>query len=150
MFLLARVRDDAYNVLLILHLVSIVVAFAPAVVHPLTAARLKGDAAAEQRFSGSAVTNTRTVYLPALLLVGILGFAMVGISDEAFKFSDLWVMISAILWLVIGGIVSAVLIPAEKQLAAGDRSAEKKVQMAGIALTLLFVIVVYLMVFKPT
>ena len=150
MFMLARVGSGVYQLLLILHLLSVVIAFAPAVVHPLTGPRMmKEDESAGRRFSGAAAAVSRTVYLPALLAVGILGFAMVGISDQAFRFSDPWVFISALLWLVIGGIVSAVIIPGEKQVAAGDRAAESKVAAAGGIATLLFLVVLFLMVVKP-
>lgn len=150
MFLLARVGSGVYNALLLLHILAVLVAFAPAVINPIVGPRLyKDDEAAGQKFSGVSASNTRTVHLPALLAVGILGFALVGISDEAFKFTDPWVFISALLWLAIGGIVSAVIVPGEKQVAAGDRAAESKVAAGGGIATLLFVVVLFLMVVKP-
>jgi hypothetical protein len=150
MFLLARVGSGFYQLLLILHLLSVVVAFAPAVVHAVTGPRLLKEAeAAGRTFFGVAVGNERTVYLPALLAVGILGFALVGISDEAFKFTDAWVLIAALLWLAIGGVVSAMIVPGEKQVAAGDRAAEAKVAAGGGIVSLLFLVVLFLMVVKP-
>jgi hypothetical protein len=59
------------------------------------------------------------------------------------------VFISALLWLAIGGIVSAVIIPGEKQVASGDRAAESKVAAAGGIATLLVLVVLFLMVVKP-
>jgi len=150
MLLLARVDSGVYQALLVLHILSVVVAFAPAVVHPLTGPRLlKEDEPAGRSFSGVASGVERKVYLPALLAVGVLGFALVGLSDDAWKFSEPWVYIAALLWLAIGGIVSAVIIPGEKQIAAGDRAAESKVAAAGGIASLLFVVVVFLMVVKP-
>ena len=150
MIILGQVGSGVYQLLLILHLVSVVVAFAPAVVHALTGPRLlKEDEAAGRRFIAVGVANQRAVYLPALLAIGILGFALVGMSDDAFSVTDPWVLISAVLWLAIGGIVSAVILPGERALAAGDRDAESKVTAAGGIVTLLFLVVLFLMVVKP-
>ncbi len=148
--MLAEVGSGVYQMLLILHILSVVVAFAPAVVHSLTGPRLlKEDEGAARSFFGAAAGNDRRVYLPALLAVGILGFALVGISGGTFEFSDPWVSAAALLWVIISGIVGAVIVPAERQLAAGDRSAESKVAAGGGIVTLLFVIVLILMVVKP-
>ena len=109
----------------------------------------KDDEGAGQRFSAVTAVNSRQVYLPALGVVGLLGFGLVGISEAQWKFSDPWVFISAILWLVIAGIVSAVIVPGEKQMAGGDRAAESTVAAAGGVATLLFLVVLFLMVVKP-
>lgn len=150
MFILAQGHSGVYELLLILHLVSVVVAFSPAIVHALTGSRLlKQDEAASRPFFRVAAGNERMVYLPALLLVGLLGFALVGMSDGAIEFSDPWVSVSALLWLIIGGLVGALIVPGERALADGDRSVESKVALAGGIVTVLFVIVVFLMVVKP-
>ena len=150
MLTLAKVGSGVYDLLLILHLVSVVVAFSPAVVHSLTGSRLlQQDEAASRSFFRVAAGNERMVYLPALAVVGLLGFALVGMSDGVWKFSDPWVSVAALLWLIIAGIVSAVIVPAEKLLAEGDRSVESKVALGGAVVTVLFVIVVVLMVVKP-
>ena len=149
MFILATYNSGVYQLLLILHILSVVIAFAPAVVHPLVGGRFKGDDVPARRFAEAAVLNSRAVHLPALAAVGVLGFALVGVSDKAFRFSDTWVAISIVLWLAIAGIISAVVVPAERAFAAGDTEAEKKVQAGGMIATLLFVIVVCMMVVKP-
>jgi len=150
MLLVGVVGSGIYKALLLLHILAVLVAFAPAVVHALAGPRLmKVDEAAGRHFAGVAAGDDRTVHLPALLAVGVLGFALVGASGEAWKFSDPWVFISALLWLVIGGIVGAVIIPANKQVAAGDRAAEARVAAGGGIASLLIVIVLFLMVVKP-
>ena len=150
MVLLARVGSGVYNAVLLLHILSVIVAFAPAVVNPLTGPRLyKDDESAGQRFWAVSAANSRQVYLPALAVVGLLGFALVGISNEQWRFSDPWVFISAILWLVIAGIVSAVIVPGQKQMGEGDRTAESKVVKASSIATVLFLVVLFLMVVKP-
>ena len=147
---LASVDSGIYKVLLLLHILAVLVAFSPLIVHPLTAPRLmKDDEAAGRRLSPVLAENQRKVYMPALLAVGILGFALVGFSDGQWKFTDPWVFISALLWLAIGGIISAVIIPGEKQVGAGDRAAESKVAAAGGIASLLLLVVLFLMVVKP-
>jgi uncharacterized membrane protein len=150
MLTLAQVGSGVYQLLLILHLVSVVVAFSPAIVHAVTGTRLlKQDEGGGRSFFRVAAANERMVYLPALTVVGLLGFALVGMSDGAIKFGDPWVSASALLWLIIAGVVSAVIMPAERLLGEGDRSVESKVALGGAIVSVLFVIVVFLMVVKP-
>ncbi len=151
MFLFARVGSGVYNLLLILHILTVIVAFAPAVVHPLVGRRLLAeDEGSMRRFSNATSINTRTVHLPALAAVGLLGFALVGVSGEFYKFTDPWVAISALLWLVIAGVIGAVVLPGERGLATGEAGAASKVQTGGGIATVLFLIVLCLMVVKPT
>lgn len=147
---LARFNSGVYQLLLILHILSVVVAFAPAVVNPLTGNRLlREDEGAARRFSAASSVNNRTVHLPALAAVGILGFALVGVANPAFKFSDPWVGISAVLWLAIAGIIGAVVVPGERGMAAGEAGAEAKVRAGGGIVAVLFLVVLTLMVVKP-
>lgn len=150
MVFLAAVSLGIRQFVLLLHIIAVLVAFAPAVVNALAGPRLmKEDEAAGRRFAGVSAANTRTVHLPALLAVGILGFALVGISNNEFTFSKPWVFISIVLWLAIGGIIGGVITPGERQIAAGDRAAESKVAAAGGIASLLLVVVLFLMVVKP-
>ena len=150
MFILARVGDGVYQLLLILHILAVIVAFAPAVVHPLVARRLQAEEeGALRRFAGATSINTRTVHLPALLVVGVLGMGLVGVSDKVFKFSDPWVAISIVLWLALGGVLSAMVLPGERGMAAGEPGAAEKTQLGGTIATLLLLVVLFLMVVKP-
>jgi len=137
------------QLLLILHILAVIVAFAPAVVSPLTASRLQGEQGALRSFSTASGANTRSVYLPALVVVGVLGFAMVGVSDDRFKFSDPWVSAAALLWLIIAAVVGAVIMPAERLVGAGDADAASKLRLGSGVVTLLLVVVLFLMVVKP-
>lgn len=150
MFLLARVRDGVYNVLLILHILSVVVAFAPSIVHPLVAKRLgEQDEGAGRRFAGAASGNNRSVHLPALVAVGVLGMGLVGVSGGVFKFTDPWIAVSLLLWLVIGGVLSAMVLPGEREMGAGEAGAASKVQTGWAIVGVLFLVVLILMVVKP-
>ena len=148
--LLASVDSSAYKVVLVLHILAVVVAFSPAFVNPFAGTALKKqDAGAQRAFFGVSAANGRKVYLPALVLVPILGMALLGMSDEVYKFKQAWVWLSLLLWIAITGLVTGGILPNERKGAAGDADAEQKVATFGAIATVLFVVVVVLMVFKP-
>ena len=152
---LAAVRDDAYNVVLLLHILTVVVAFAPAVVNPLTEARLKRDGGDSGlvAFYRAAGANGRGVYFPALVLTGLFGGALIGMSKTndqlVWEFEQTWIWAGILNWVVMCGIVSAVILPNERKVAAGDVSAASKVAAGGGIATLLVIVQLYLMIFKP-
>lgn len=154
---LAAITDASYELVLLLHIVSVIVAFAPAVVHPVTGARIQraeGDEGTV-RFSAAIAAPGRYLYFPALVLSGVFGGALIGLSkprpdaEVLWKFEQTWIWLGITIWVVLCGIVSGVLLPAERKVAAGDLSAAKRVQSAGGIATLLTVVQLYLMVFKP-
>lgn len=147
--LIGQINSGVYQLLLILHILAVIVAFAPAVAHPLMGNRLRGDGGAARSFSLAASVATRTVYLPALVLVGVLGFGLVAVSDGAFEFGDPWVSAAILLWLIIAAVVGAVILPAERLLGEGDAGAESKLRAGGGVISLLLVVVLFLMVVKP-
>ena len=148
-----------YKVMLLLHLVSVVVAFAAGVVHPLMDARSRdADPGTRRSLLGWMAQNGRMVHFPALVLVGVFGLGMVfsskvGDSDEnVFGFDQAWVSISLLVWIAMCGIVSGMLMPAERKLAAGEGDTgalEKKVAIGGQVTTVLFLVMLYLMIWKP-
>lgn len=146
----AAYRETGYNVMLFLHILAVLVAFAPAFVHPLLQHQ---TTAMEPSGRGRILTlltgNGRRIYAPALIVAGLLGFAMQGMSDGLIEFGQTWFWLSIILWVAMNGVVHAMLLPAERQLASGDESAMSKVDTAGLIVTALLLVTLYLMVFKP-
>lgn len=147
-----------YKIMLFLHVVSVVAAFAPMVVNPLLAARSAEDGPGVQRpVLRYAAANRRMVQLPALVLVGVFGLGMVFSSpetdgDNLWSFDQAWVSLSLLLWIVIGGVVSGMVLPAERKLAAGEADAaalEKRVTVGEQVVGVLFLVAVYLMIWKP-
>jgi hypothetical protein len=149
--ILATYGDSLFKFLFLGHMLSFVIAFAPAVVNPVLAAKVKkdGDEAAYVRVAGHLFTNGRYIHLPALLALGGFGIAMVLTSDPAITFGDTWVSLAFLVWLAICGLITGLMLPAERKLAAGDLSAEKKVEMGGQIVTLLTLVMLYLMIWKP-
>ena len=98
---------------------------------------------------GFLAQNSRRVYMPALILTGLLGFGLQGMSDSVWKFSQTWIWLALLIWVAMNGVLHAMLLPAEKALAGGDESARKRVDTGGMIMTVLLIVILYLMVFKP-
>jgi hypothetical protein len=149
--ILAAYDDGLYNALFLGHMISFLVAFAPAVINPILAAKVKrdGDEGALIRLSGHMASNGRQIHFPALIALGGFGIAMVLTSDPVWSFGDTWVSLAFLVWLALGGVVLGLLLPAERRLAAGDLAAEPKVAMGGQIVTVLLLVMLYLMIWKP-
>ena len=149
--ILAAFDDNLYRVLFAGHMISFVVAFAPAVINPVLFAKAKGDGdnAALGRLAGHLASNGRQIHFPALLVMGAFGIGMVLTSDPVWSFGDTWVSLAFLTWLAICGIITGLMLPGERKLAAGDASAEKVVERAGQLTTLLLLVMLYLMIWKP-
>jgi hypothetical protein len=148
---LAALRDDTYNLFLFLHIVSFLVAFAPAVINPMLERYFErsGGASTLQSWAGFTSTYTRTFSLGGLVALLATGIVMIILSDDAWEFSDTWISLAFLLWFAIGGVVSAMILKGEKLMAAGDMKGRELVAKGGPIATVLGAIVLYLMVFKP-
>lgn len=151
-----QVWGFGYKLVLLLHILSVIVAFAPAFVWPVVSVRLKKQGKAPGPAIGDlAANNTAKVHGPALVLAGIFGFALIGMSkpkgaaEAAWKFSQPWVSVAMLCWFIMLGLVFAVMAPAEKKAAAGDEGAEKIISSVGGVLHLLLIVVLIMMVWKP-
>ena len=148
--ILAAVGDTGYNIVLLLHILTAFVAFAPAFVHPILGMQSKSfDAANQGKLLGFIAGNGRRIYAPALIVTGLLGFALAGMSDEVFKVSQGWLVAAVIIWIAMNGLLHAVLLPNERKWGEGDASAERMVGAAGATITVLLVVMLWLMIWKP-
>jgi uncharacterized membrane protein len=148
--MLAAVADTPYKIMLVAHILAVVVAFSPAFVHSVLTKQLDGLESEHRRAVLTMMAaNGRRIYAPALIVAGLLGFGLQGMSDSVWSFSQTWLWMAAVLWIAMNGVLHAVLLPAEKAAAAGDDTARKRVDSAGAALTVLLVVMMYLMIFKP-
>ncbi|WP_426573546.1 hypothetical protein [Aquihabitans sp. McL0605] len=150
MFALVPVNTFGYKLMLLLHILSVIVAFAPAFVWPFASVKLKKEGKPVGPAIGAlAAGNTAKIHGPALVLVGLFGFGLVGMSDKLFKFDQSWVMAAVVVWFLMLGIIFGLMLPAEKKSAAGDESADKLVSMAGGIMHLLLLVMLFLMIWKP-
>ncbi len=146
----AAYRETGYNVMLFLHILTALASMAPAFVHPLLANQTKAlDANNRGKVLAMIAGNGRRIYAPALILTGLFGFAMQGMSDGVIEFSQTWFWLAVVVWIAMNGVLHAVLLPAERTVAGGDESAAKRVDTGGMILTALLLVMIYLMVFKP-
>jgi uncharacterized membrane protein len=145
--ILAAVNDGAYQLVAILHILSAIVAFAPAFVRPVLIAQAKssGDRSGLQALARS----SRKWYAPALILTGVLGFGLSGMSDDVFQLSDGWLVAAVFLWIAMNGVLHAVEAPAERAYADGDDSAEGRLSLGSGAIAVMLVVMIWLMIVKP-
>ena len=149
--LLAAYRNDLYNVVLLVHIVSFLVAFAPAAINPLLEKHFEknGGDPVLRTWAGFSANYTSKISLGGLVLLLLTGVAMVIMSDDVIEFSQTWISLAFVVWLAISGVVSAMILKGERMVAEGDMKGRDLVAKGGPIATLLLLIMLYLMVFKP-
>jgi len=155
------VDGDLYNLVLVLHLLAVIIGFGPTFIagfYGKEAEKLPGR-------EGLAVAQTTlnvTGRIPtaAVAAVPILGILLILLSDDFWKFSEPWISISFLLYIVLMGLATGVLVPTIRRMVAkrsgteGAQSLEvqamgKKVATISAIVNLLWVVILFLMVFKP-
>ncbi len=146
MVVLAALNSTGYKIVLLIHVLAVIVGFAPLWLTPvmirLTAA---GDKAAADGLEVSILRFS----LPGIGLAGILGFGLAGMSEKVFKMSQAWLSIAAVLWIVLLAVLFFVARPAIKAFRDGDVAARGRIMMATGVGHLILVATLYLMIFKP-
>ena len=146
---LAAVGDTGYNIMLFVHIITAIIGLAPAVVDPVVAMQWRDDENALRKFSATMATANQRIFGNALILSGLLGFGLAGLSDEVYKVSQGWLVAAVIVWIAMVGVLHGLLIPGAKAFAAGDASAQVRLQRVGPIFPVLTLVMIYLMVFKP-
>ena len=146
MVVLAALNSTGYKIVLLIHVLAVIVGFAPLWLTPvmirLTAA---GDKAAADGLEVSILRFS----LPGIGLAGILGFGLAGMSEKVFKMSQTWLSIAAVLWVVLLALLFFVARPAIKAFRDGDAAARGRIMMGTGISHLILVVTLYLMIFKP-
>lgn len=145
-----------FTVLLTIHVVLAVFLIGPVAVIPMTALR-----AIRQRDAGAVRSGARqtAVFGFGSILVFLFGFGVMGSKPDWFSFSDLWLLLSVIAYIVAIVLVLALVVPdlgrAARAIEA-DPVDDARVgalrgrisALAGVA-SLLFVFIVVMMVARP-
>jgi uncharacterized membrane protein len=164
----AAARCDAFGVfelMVFLHIVTVVVGIGGVVLNGLYAKHaMKGEgtegiAVSEANFAVSGVAEKFIYAIPVFGILAVLA------SDDAYEFSETWIWLSTVLYVVALGISHSIMIPGHRrlnvlgrQLASGQGGeAEmteigkigKKLAPAGAALDILAIVIIALMVWKP-
>jgi len=145
-----------YQVLLVIHLLTVIVGIGSVVLNGLYGNEAKkagpngGNAVVRANFQVSTIAEY------VIYLIPVTGILMV-IKDPRWDFSDTWVMMAIALYVIALGIAHAVLIPSSKkmiELTQGPPTPEveavgKRLALAGGISNLIVVALVVLMVWKP-
>jgi hypothetical protein len=92
--------------------------------------------------------------------VPVLGILLILMSDDAIKFSAMWVSLSFLLYIVLMGLATGIQVPTIRKMVAMRAGAEgaasmevqamgKKVATVSAVVNVLWVVILILMVFKP-
>jgi uncharacterized membrane protein len=146
MFIPEALTGTGYQIVLLLHVLTVIVGFAPLWLTPvmirLTAA---GDKAAADGLEVSILRFS----LPGIGLAGILGFGLAGMSEKYYKMSQTWLSIAAVLWVVLLALLFFVARPAIKAFRDGDAAARSRIMIATGISHIILVVTLYFMIFKP-
>jgi uncharacterized membrane protein len=155
--------SDAYKIVLVLHLVSAIVGFGGVVVTGYFGAVAAGRKGREGAAIGEVVEKGYKFSEWFIYAVPLLGIVLVLMSEDVFAFSQAWVSLSFVLYIVAIGVFHGLHLPTVRRINAilvetaggsQESAAEldrlgKKAGMVGGLLNLITVAVVVLMVFKP-
>ena len=143
----------AYKVFLTLHLLSVLVGFGPWFLNGLIPARAANAEAGEARALSGANLRVSTISQFAIYGVIVFGAATLGSAHKhTIDFGDAFIYVSIILWVAIVGVLHGLILPAQRELAAGtgDRPSLTQRQSLGAALlNLLVIVALVLMVWEP-
>ena len=124
--------DIPYKIILLLHVLTALVAFSPMFVYPLLPGQMRPIIMPEQqRLVVTMFVNMRSLYGPALIITGLLGFALTGVSNGAHSMRDGWIIVAAIIWVIMNGIFHAMILPALKTMGAAHLSKSESYERLG-------------------
>ena len=155
------VDTDLYNLVLVLHLLAVIIGFGGMFIAPFYGNEARNRPGPE----GLAVAETTlkvtgTVPTVAVCAVPILGTLLILLSDDTWKFSEAWISLSLLLYIVLMGLATGVQVPAIRKMVAQRSGADgaqsipmqalgKKVATVSAIVNVLWVVILFLMVFKP-
>jgi hypothetical protein len=147
-----------FKILLALHVLFAIGAIGPLIHAATTASRGVRHGDAVEMASAARMLK---IYSYTSVLVIIVGFALMS-TDSPFRkgqkvgeFSDLWIWLSLVLWLVAMALILAVIVPALTRATAllGSQQSPSaltvRVAAVGSTVGVIFAVIVFLMVYRP-
>jgi uncharacterized membrane protein len=108
-----------YNVVYLLHLITVVVGFGSALAVSFLAARARDlDPAQGRALSTVAHQLGRSLTTGPVIATGLLGLLLVILSDEVYKFSQTWVSVAFLLYFAVVGVIVFLIAPNDKAMDA--------------------------------
>lgn len=121
--MIAAIWDTPYNIVYLVHIVSVILGSGMAFLAPVMAIRAR-------RASGHALQEivneaAAQIIFPSFLVAGMAGGALVGMSDDFYDFQQTWLAIAGAVWMLILGLAVAIYPPSWLRLfnIADDRKA---------------------------
>ena len=168
-FVLGDVGDTGYNVVLVLHILCAIVGFGAVMLNGFYAAQVRSRRGPEAVAIAEANHRASQIAMYFVYAVIVLGFALVGMSDKAWKFGQTWVWLAIVLWVAAVGIAHGAIVPREKKViellreqtvggggpgaaSASDGQVEalmRQVSLFGLLYGVAVVAILCLMVWKP-
>ena len=155
------VDGDLYRLVLVLHILAAIIGFGGMFIagfYGNESRKLPG----REGLAVAETTLTVTGRIPtvAVCAVPILGILLILLSDDLWKFSEAWVSLSFLLYIVLMGLATGLQVPTIRKMVAMRATADagsaaelqamgKKVATVGGIVNLLWVVILVLMVFKP-
>ncbi len=155
------VDTDFYNLVLVLHILAVIIGFGGMFI----ADRYANEARDRPGREGLAVSETTlkvtgAITTVAVCAVPILGILLILMSDDTWKFSEAWISLSLLLYIVMMGLATGIQVPAIRKMVAirsgaqGAQSLEmqalgRKAATVSAIVNVLWVVILFLMVFKP-
>jgi uncharacterized membrane protein len=147
----ATIGDTTYDIVYLLHILAVVIAFAGGWTSPRYGAlAATSDESTRRSISEVTAALTAKMHLPALVLAGLFGIGLIVMSEDVFEFSQTWISLAFLLWIVMIGVMAGLAMPAQRRLAAGETGDPvKMLAMATGIIHLLFLLMLIVMIWTP-
>jgi len=130
-------QTTPFRIMALVHILAAIVAFGPLFLYP--GLRKSGET------QTMAATHMRLTF-PALIVLWVVGMGLAGMSEDAYKMSQLWLTLSILNWVVLVAVSWFLIRPAITDTSEGATSK----LAAGTGITHLgLVIGLVLMIWKP-
>ncbi len=142
----------AYNIVELLHVLTVLVALAPVFVHPLLRKQMQpAGGSARQQLVVAMASNARRLYGPALIVAGLLGIALVEMSEDAISMTEGWAIAAIVIWVVMNGVLHGMIRPALKAqgIEGPSPATDKRLEVGSALLSIGFTVQLILMIWQP-
>jgi uncharacterized membrane protein len=156
--LLATVDSSLYKIVFAVHILAAIIGFGGVALNGIYARVALDNQGPTGGAIAGAIMKASDIASYAIYSVPVWGIFLVILSDKVYAFSQPWVSASFTLYIVVVALVLAVIRPAgrkfgeavaDPQRAAEAESLSKTLAIVGGVANLSWVVILFLMVFKP-